>query len=163
MHKEGLQRNPRSILARSCFPWTDDRKQSRWRCLSCMCRTRSHQSNVRIRILSLLAKLVDLSINQEKYPTFWLQPSVVYIKRWKTTTQADAPPKIQRMVTGIKFFFHLVAMERILVVFLRIQRKAMKEDASKGLRSNGATSLFTELWRKPQTNGFHDFILFCYR
>ena len=23
--------------------------------------------------------------------------------------------------------------------------------------------LFTELWRKPQTNGFHEFILFCYR
>ena len=43
------------------------------------------------------------------------------------------------METGIEFFFHLVAMERILVVFLRIQRKSRKEDASKGLLSNGAT------------------------
>ena len=25
--------------------------------------------------------------------------------------------------------------------------------------SNGATALFTEPWRKPQTNGFHEFIL----
>ena len=43
------------------------------------------------------------------------------------------------METGIEFFLHLVAMERILVVFLRIQRKSMKEDVCKGLRSNGAT------------------------
>ena len=27
MHKEGLQRNPWSMLARSCFPWTDDSTQ----------------------------------------------------------------------------------------------------------------------------------------
>ena len=35
------------------------------------------------------------------------------------------------METGIEFFCHLVAMERILV-FLRIQRKSMKEVASEG-------------------------------
>ena len=58
---------------------------------------------------------------------------------------------------------HLVAMERILVGFLRIHRKSNKENASKGLRSNGRNPLFTKLWRKPQTNGFHEFILFCYR
>ena len=43
------------------------------------------------------------------------------------------------METGIEFFLHLVAMARILVVFLRIQRKSIKEDACKGLRSNGVT------------------------
>ena len=35
------------------------------------------------------------------------------------------------METGIEFFFHLVAMERILVVFLRIQRKSMKRMQAK--------------------------------
>ena len=41
----------------------------------------------------------------------------------------------------IEFFLHLVAIERIVVVvFPRIQRKSIKEDASKGLRLNGATS-----------------------
>ena len=45
----------------------------------------------------------------------------------------------------IEFFLHLVAMEWILVVFLRIQRKSMKEDACKGLRSNGATSCVRSL------------------
>ena len=32
------------------------------------------------------------------------------------------------METGIEFFLLLVAMDRILVVFLRIQRKSTKED-----------------------------------
>ena len=36
------------------------------------------------------------------------------------------------METSIEFFLYLVAMERILVVFLRIQ-KVKKEEASKGL------------------------------
>ena len=53
--------------------------------------------------------------------------------------------KLQRMETNIKFFLHLVTMERILVVFLRIQRKSIKEDASKGLRSNGATRCLQNL------------------
>ena len=63
MHQGKIHINPWSFLTRSCFPWTDDRKQSRWRCLSCMghsCRTRSHLSNVRIWIFSPQAKLVDL-------------------------------------------------------------------------------------------------------
>ena len=42
------------------------------------------------------------------------------------------------METDIEFFLHLVAVERILLVFLRLQRKSIKKDASKGLRSNGA-------------------------
>ena len=95
---------------------------------------------------------------------FWLQPNVVYIKpftprSWRTTTQADALLEIQRMDTGIKFFFHLVATERILVVFLRIQRKSIKEDACKGLRSNGATRYLQNfgenLRRMAFMNSFH--------
>ena len=35
--------------------------------------------------------------------------------------------EVPAMATVIEFFFHLVAMEWILVVFLRIQRKSMKE------------------------------------
>ena len=144
MRKEGLLRNPWSILARSCFPWTDDSTQSRWRSLSCMgrsCRTRSHLSNVRIRILSLQAKLVDHSQEvRKRYPTskktFWLQPSVVHIKpftprTWRTTTRARTLLEVQRMETGIGFLLLLVAMERILVVFLRIQRKSRKREQAK--------------------------------
>ena len=50
IQKEGLQRNPWSILARLCSPWTNDPTRSRWRSLSCMgrsCRWRSHLSYVR--------------------------------------------------------------------------------------------------------------------
>ena len=88
------------------------------------------------------------SISQEHYrtneTTFWLQPSVVYIepftpRSWRKTTQAHALLEVPAMETGIEFFLHMVAMERILVVFLRIQRKSIKEDGCKGLRSNGAT------------------------
>ena len=64
MHKEGLQRNPWPILARSYFPWANDWKQSRWRSLSCVgrsCRWRSHLPYVRRRILLLQEQLVDLS------------------------------------------------------------------------------------------------------
>ena len=38
------------------------------------------------------------------------------------------------METDIEFFFHLVAMERNLVVFLRIQRKSTKEDYDRTVR-----------------------------
>ena len=58
---------------------------------------------------------------------------------WRTTTQAHALLEVPATAIVIEFFLHLVAMEWILVVFPRIQRKSMKEDACKGLRSNGAT------------------------
>ena len=67
------------------------------------------------------------------------------------------------METGIEFFLHLVAMERILVVFLRIQGKTRTKRGKQRLVIERGNPLFTELWRKPQTNGFHEFILFCYR
>ena len=46
------------------------------------------------------------------------------------------------------------------MVFLRTQRKSIKEDASKGLRSNGATRCLQNFGENPQTNGVHEFILF---
>ena len=84
-------------------------------------------------------------------------------RSWRTTTQADAPLEIQRMETGIEFFFHLVAMERILVVFLRIQRKSIKEDASKGLRSNGATCCLQNFDEKLRRWLSRIQFFFCYR
>ena len=81
-------------------------------------------------------------------------------RSWRTTTQADPLLEIQRMDTGIKFFFHLVAMERILVVFLRIQRKSMKEDASKGLRSNGATRCLQNFGKNLRQMAFMNSLCF---
>ena len=52
---------------------------------------------------------------------------------WRTTTQTAALLEVPETAPIIEFFLHLVAMEWILVVFLRIQRKSMKEDACKGL------------------------------
>ena len=41
------------------------------------------------------------------------------------------------METGIEFFLHLVAMERFLVVFLRIQRKSRKKRQAKACDRTG--------------------------
>ena len=75
------------------------------------------------------------------------------------THRAHSLLEVHTMETSIEFFFHLVAMERILVVFLRIRRKSIKEDACKGLRSNGATrclQIFGEnLRRMAFTNLFY--------
>ena len=51
----------------------------------------------------------------------------------RTTTQTAALLEVPGTAPVIKFFLQLVAMEWILVVFLRIQRKSMKEDACKDL------------------------------
>ena len=51
---------------------------------------------------------------------------------WRTTTQTVAILEVPGTAPIIEFFLHLVSMEWILVVFLRIQRKSMKEDAYKG-------------------------------
>ena len=45
-------------------------------------------------------------------------------RSWRTTTQANAILEVPATAIVIEFFSHLVAMERILVVFLRIQRKS---------------------------------------
>ena len=61
------------------------------------------------------------------------------------------------------FFLHLVAIESILVVFLRIQRKSMKKGCMQRFSIERSNPLSTDLWVKPQTNVFHEIILFCYR
>ena len=88
-------------------------------------------------------KLVDFSQQVWKHwrtieKTFSFQPSVVLIEPftpriWRTTTPAHAILEVPATATVIEFFLHLVAMEWILVVFLRIQRNSTKEDACKGL------------------------------
>ena len=47
-------------------------------------------------------------------------------RSWRTTTRAHTLLEVQGMETGIEFFLLLVAMARILDVFLRIQRKSKK-------------------------------------
>ena len=109
------------------------------------CRRRSYLSGFRIRILSLQAKLVDLS--QQETTTEPMRKRCdfnqalstlnrLHREAGRTTTQSHAQLEVQTMAIVVEFFLHLVAMERILVVFLRIQRKSMKEDYD---RSNGAT------------------------
>ena len=49
------------------------------------------------------------------------------------------------------------AVIEFLVVFLRIQRKSVKEDACKGYDGTGEPVVF-DLCVKLQTNGFHEFI-----
>ena len=66
----------------------------------------------------------------------------------------------QTMEVGIEFVLYLVGMARLLVVFLRIQRKSRKKREAKAC---GGNPLFTEHWRKPQKNGFQELILRCYR
>ena len=134
------------------------------------CRTRSHLSYVRRRILSLQAKLVDLhnksgNHTQPLRKRSDFKQELSTLKRLHQEAGEDQLEpisllEVQTMETGIEFFLYLVAMARILVVFLRIQRKSKKKQRLVIERGN---ALFTELWRKPQTNGFQEFILFCYR
>ena len=42
-------------------------------------------------------------------------------------------------------------------------KKVNKKGCKQRFAIERGNPLFTELWRKPQTNGFHEFILFCYR
>ena len=150
-------------------------EQSRWRCLSCIGTflqnkitpirmSESEYFHYRQNWWITLNKSWKQYSTIEK--TFWLQPSVVYFKTVYTKKLEDnnsgrcPTGNTKKWKPASSSSSNLVAMERILVVFLRIQRKSLKEDASKGLRSNGDDPLFTELWRKPQTNGFYEFILF---
>ena len=100
--------------------------------------------------------------------TFWFQPSVVYIKpftprSWTTTAQAHALLEVLGMATVNEFFLNLVAMEWILVVFLRIQKKVNERGCKQRFKIERSNPLSTDLWVNPQTKGFHEFILFCDR
>ena len=104
-----------------------------------------------------------ISINQETLrtneKTFWLQPSVVYIKQftpksWRTTTETETLLEVQTMEIVVGFFLHLVAKGRILVVVPRIQRKSTKEDYDGTVQPVVCRSL-------AKTS--HEFILLCYR
>ena len=51
------------------------------------------------------------------------------------------------MESGIEFFLHLVAMERILVVFLKF-KESQERGGKQRFAIERGNSLFTELWRK---------------
>ena len=177
MHQEKIHRDPWSFLARSWFSQMYLRTWSRWLCLSQMgrsCRTRFSPIECQNQNIFIYThKLVDLSQEVWKHwrtieKTFWLRPSVVYTKPftpriWRTTTQDHAVLEVPATATVIEFFLHLVAMEWILVVFLRIQRKSIKGDCMRRFMVERGNPLSTDLWVKPQTKGFQEFILFCCR
>ena len=52
-------------------------------------------------------------------------------RSWRRPTRAHSLLEVQTMETDIEFFLHLVAMARLLVVFLRIQRKSRKKRQAK--------------------------------
>ena len=52
-------------------------------------------------------------------------------RSWRRPTRAHTLLEVQTMENGIEFLLYLVAMERILVVFLRIQRKSRKKRQAK--------------------------------
>ena len=119
------------------------------------CRTRSHLQNVRNRILSLQAKLVESSQSvRKRYPTSeklsdfnqalsTLKPFTP--RSWRTTTRAHTLLEVQRMETCIEFFLLLVAMARILVVFLRIPRKSRKRWQAKVCDRTGQPVVYRTL------------------
>ena len=64
------------------------------------------------------------------------------------------------METGIEFFLYLVAMARVLVVFLKNSKKVNKIGCKQRFAIERDDLLFTDPWRKPQTSGFQEVILF---
>ena len=94
------------------------------------------------RRFSIQKELVDFSKKFWKIQTnersFWLQRYVVHIKPstpriWRTTTEASAILDVSILAPVIKFFLQLVAMERLMVEFIIIQRKSINEDAWKAI------------------------------
>ena len=81
---------------------------------------------------------------------FWLQPSVVYTKQftprsWRRPTRAHSLLEVQTMETSIEFFPYLVAMARILVVFVRIHRKSRRKRQAKAFYSSGQPVVYRTL------------------
>ena len=61
--------------------------------------------------------------------------------------------EVQTMEIDIEFFLYLVAMARILVVFQEF-KESQEGRGTQRLVIDRGNPLFTELWRKLQTNGF---------
>ena len=150
------------------FRETNARKQSRWRCRS-KCDDLAEQNHTyRMSESEYFSLQATLSISPgntteplRKRSDFNQALSTLnrLPRTWRKQTQAYALLEVPAMETGIKFFLHLVAMERILVVFSRNQRKSIKEDACKGLWSNDATRCLQNfgenLRRMAFTNSFY--------
>ena len=65
----------------------------------------------------------------EEHKCVYIRPFTPRI--WRTTTQTDAILEVPGTAPIIEFFLQLVVVEWILVVFIRIQRKSINEDACK--------------------------------
>ena len=153
------------------FSWISTRNWSNWRSLYPDGQGRAerfHLSNVRIRILSLQTKMVDLSQqfwkNRPIEKSFWLQRCVDHIEPstpriWRTTTQASSILEIPAIALIIEFFLQLVAMERFLVELIIIQRKSTNELMCKSDMIERGDPFVCRLWIKPQTCDFHNFSL----
>ena len=138
------------------FPWTNDSAQSRWRSLSVRGTFFAEQDHTyrmseaeyfhyrQNRWFSLIKSGNDTQPVRKLSDFNQAVSTLNRIHQEAGGQQLGPIPHWKRKgwKTGIEFFFLQVAMERILVVFLRIQRNVKKEVASKGLRSNGATRCF---------------------
>ena len=149
--KRELQRNPWPILARSCFPWTND-----WKTVE-MNKFVVHGTFLQMKITSIICQKKNtftknswwISLNKSGNDT---QPlgkrcdfkqalsSLTFTPTsWKRPARAHSLLEVQTMETSMEYFLYLVAMARNLVVFLKNSQKVKKEEASKGLWSIGAT------------------------
>ena len=136
MQKERLQRNPWSVLARSCFPWTDDSTQSRWRSLLCMgrsCRSKIGGS---------------LSISRETIPNQWENVltstkrclhQTVYTEKLEDNNSGPCPTGSTRNGNRHRVLPPPGGNGEHPSGLPNNSKKVKKEAASTGLRSNGAT------------------------
>ena len=103
--------------------------------------TRSHLSYVRSRILPHYRKNWWITLKKSGNDTkpvrkrsdfkLALSTSKRLHQKLEEPTRAHTLLEVQSMETGIEFFLYLVVMERILVIFLRIQRKSRKKRQAK--------------------------------
>ena len=134
------------------------------------CRSRLHLSNVRIRILSRQAKLVDLSLNKSgnnegplrKRSDF--NQAFVYIKpftprSWRITTQADARLEVPENGNRHRVLPTLGGNGVNLGGLPKNSKKVNTRGCMQRFTIERGNPLSTDLGVKPQTNGFHDFFL----
>ena len=75
-------------------------------------------------------------------------------RSWRTITRTHTILEVQGMETGIEFFLLKVAMERILVVFLRIQRKSRKRRQAKVCDRTGQPVVYRTLAKTLRRTAF---------
>ena len=88
----------------------------------------------------------SLSISREMTPNHY-ENVLISNKRcsWRRPTRAHSLLEVQTMETSIEFFFYLVAMARILVVFLRSHRKSRRKRQTKACDRSGQPVVYRTL------------------